>query len=132
MQPRVPIHLGTDDINREIEKLKIPSVTKAMDVVLEEKQGSEITTTIITNCDGTVVSTTSEPAECTGPQTSSSLPSLPKITTISPDNSPGSPQGNFQLRSYKWKKKGTKSRKYTCQSCNAVKDSVQELNEHQK
>ena len=36
------------------------------------------------------------------------------------------------MRSYKLKKKGSKSRKYACKSCNAVKDSVQELNDHHK
>ena len=125
----VPIHLGTDDVNKEIEKLKIPSMTKAIDTIPEQKQGSEITTTIIANRDGSVVSATSEH---TGSQKPTSLPISPKTTTTPSNNSPGSPRGNFQLRKYKLKKKGTKSRKYACKSCNAVKDLVQELNEHHK
>ena len=125
----VPIHLGADNVNREIKKLKIPSATKAKDTISDQKQGSEITTTIIANRDGSVVSAISEN---TGPPKPSSLPSSPKNTTTPPNDSSGSPRGNFQLRSYKLKKKGTKSRKYVCKSCNAVKDSVQELNDHHK
>ena len=94
----VPICLGADDINREIEKLKIPNVTKAMDTISEQNQSSEITTTIIANLDGSVVAATSEH---TGPQKSPSLPSSPNTTTTPPEDSPGFPRGNFQLRSYK-------------------------------
>ena len=77
----VPIRLGADDVNREIEKLKIPSVTKEMDTISEQNQSSEITTTIIANHDGSVVAATSEH---TGPQKSPSLPSSPKTTTTPP------------------------------------------------
>ena len=125
----VPICLGTDDVNREIKKRMIPCATKGTDTLPDQTPDTEITTTIIANSDGSVVSTVSEQKH--KPKLSS-LPNLPKATNTPPDDSPGSPRGNFQLRSYKLKKKGTKSRKYACKSCNAVKDSVQELNDHHK
>ena len=125
----VPIHLGTDDVNREIKKLLIPSETKGNDELSDQTQDTEITTTIITNHDGSVVSTVSEQKDKPKP---SSPPNLPKTTNTAPDEVPGSPRGNFQLRSYKLRKKGNKSRKYVCKSCNAVKDSVPELNDHHK
>ena len=125
----VPICLGTDDVNREIEKLLTPSTIKRNDKPSDQTQDTEITTTIITNRDGSVVSTVSEQKDKPKP---SLVPNLPKTTNTIPDEAPSSPQGNFQLRSYKLKKKGTKSRKYVCKLCNAVKDSVQELNDHHK
>ena len=125
----VPICLGTDDVNREIKKLKIPSATKGNDTLPDQTLDTEITTTIIANRDGSIVSAVSEHKCKPKP---SSLPNSPKTTKTPPDDSPGSPRGNFQLRSYKLKKKGTKCRKYVCKSCNAVKDLVQELNDHHK
>ena len=125
----VLICLCTDNVTREIKKLVIPDATKGNDKLSDQTQDTEITTTIITNHDGSVVSTVSEQKNKPKP---SSLPNSPKTTNTTPDESPGSPRGNFQLRSYKLKKKGTKSRKYVCKSCNAVKDSVQELNDHHK
>ena len=96
----VPIRLGTDDVNREIKKLKIPSATKGNDMLPDQTLDTEITTTIITNHDGSVVSAVSEQKHKPKP---SSLPNSPKTTKTSPNGSPGSPQGNFQLRSYKLK-----------------------------
>ena len=125
----VPICLGTDDVNREIKKLVIPGATKGNDMLPDQTLDMEITTTIIANHDGSVVSTVSEQKHKPKP---SSLPNSPKTTQTPPDDSPGSPRGNFQLRSYKLKKKGTKNRKYACKSSNAVKDLVQELNDHHK
>ena len=125
----VPIRLGADDVNREIKKLKILSATKGIDMLSDQKQDMEITTTIIANHDGSVVSAVSEHKCMPKP---SSLPNSPKTTKTPTDDSPGSPRGNFQLKSYKLKKKGTKCRRYVCKSCNAVKDSVQELNDHHK
>ena len=96
----VPIRLGTDDVNREIKKLKIPSATKGNDMLPDQTLDTEITTTIITNHDGSVVSAVSEQKHKPKP---SSLPNSPKTTKTPPNGSPGSPQGNFQLRSNKLK-----------------------------
>ena len=87
----VPICLGADDVNREIKKLKIPSVTKGNDTLSDQKQDTEITTTIIANRDGSVVSAVSEHKRTPKPL---SLPNSPKTTKTPPDDSPGSPQGN--------------------------------------
>ena len=56
----VSIRLGTDDVNREINKLLIPSETKGNNKLSDQRQDMEITTTIIANRDGSVVSTVSE------------------------------------------------------------------------
>ena len=125
----VPIRLCTDDVNKEIEKLLTPSTTKRNDKDSNQSQDMELTTTIIANHDGSVVSTVSEQKDKSKPL---SVPNSPKTTDTIPDEAPSSPRGNFQLQSYKLKKKGTKSRKYACNSCNVVKDSVQELNDHHK
>ena len=96
----VPIRLGTDDVNREIKKLKIPSATKGNDMLPDQTLDTEITTTIIANHDGSVVSAVSEQKHKPKPL---SLPNSPKTTKTPPDDSPGFPQGNFQLKSYKLK-----------------------------
>ena len=88
----VPIRLGTDDVNREINKLLIPSETKGNDKLSDQRQDTEITTTIIANHDGSVVSTVSKQKDKPKP---SSPPNSPKTTNTTPDEVPGSPQGNF-------------------------------------
>ena len=97
-----------------------------MNSVTTLNQHTKVTTTIITNQDGSVETETSiqsKPQNC--------LPLSPK-PTLPKDNSPGSPWGNFKLRSYRLKKKASKPRKYLCKSCTVVKDSIQELNDHHK
>ena len=84
----VPIRLCTDDVNREIKKLVIPGATKGNGMLPDQTPDTEITTTIIANCDGSVVSTVSEPKNKPKP---SSLPNSPKPTNTIPDDSPGSP-----------------------------------------
>ena len=117
----VPIRLGVNDVNNKIDKLKSASVNS----VTTPNQHTEVTTTIITNQDGSVETKTSiqSKANC--------LPLSPKLTSPE-DDSPGSPHGNFKLRSYKLKKKAAKPRKYPCKSCTVVKNSIQELNDHHK
>ena len=120
----VPIHLGMDDVNKEISKLRLPTETNG-DPQTKPSTTGVTTTTIITNLDGSILSMTTDTML-------KSLPSSPKTKGIPSDDSPGSPHGDFKLRSYKLKKKGTKTRKYACKSCGAVKSSIQELNEHHK
>ena len=84
----VPIHLGTDDVNREIKKLVIPGATKGNDMLPDQTPDMEITTTIIANRDGSVVSTVSEQKHKPKP---SLLPNSPKTTNTPPNYSPGSP-----------------------------------------
>ena len=118
----VSIRLSVNDINNEIDKLRSASVNS----VTTLNQHTEVTTTIITNQDGSVETETSiqsKPQKC--------LPLSPKPTSPE-DGSPGSPHGNFKLRSYRLKKKASKPRKYPCKSCTVVKDSIQELNDHHK
>ena len=118
----VPIRLGVNDINNKIDKLRSASVNS----VTTLNQHTEVTTTIITNQDGSVETETSiqsKPQNC--------LPLSPKLTSPE-DDSPGSPCGNFKLRSYRLEKKASKPRKYPCKSCTVVKDSIQELNDHHK
>ena len=88
----VPIHLGTDDVNREIKKLMIPGATKGNDMLPDQTPDTEITTSIIANHDGSVVSTVSEQKNKPKP---SLPPNSPKTTNTTPDESPGSPRGNF-------------------------------------
>ena len=77
----MPIRLGTGDVNREIKKLVIPGANKGNGMLPDQTLDTEITTTIITNCDGSVVSTVSEQKNKPKP---SSLPSLPKTTNTTP------------------------------------------------
>ena len=117
----VPIRLGVNDVNKEIDKLKSASVNS----VTTPNQHTEVTTTIITNQDGSVETKTSIQSKA------NRSPLSPKLTSPE-DDSPGSPRGNFKLRSYKLKKKAAKPRKYPCKSCTLVKNSIQELNDHHK
>ena len=115
----VPIRLGVNDVNKEIDKLKSASVNNVTN------QHTKVTTTIITNQDGSVETKTSIQSKADW------LPLSSKPTSPE-DNSPGSPCGNFKLRSYKLKKKAAKPQKYLCKSCTVVKNSIQELNDHHK
>ena len=103
----VPIWLGIDDVNREVQKLTMKNATKVMDPVTVQDQSSDVTTTIIANRDGSVVTATSEQTQA-GKSPTLSSPSKDKTTSAT--DTPGSPRGNFQLKSYKLKKKGTKNR----------------------
>ena len=80
---------------------------------------------MVTNANGVVESTTTN-------TTLKSPLSSPMPKSAPSDDSPGLPQGDFKLRSYKLKKKGSKDCKFVCKSCGVVKPSVQELNDHHK
>ena len=86
----VPIRLGTDDVNKEIDKLRKPFVngTKSVDSALTQNQVTEVTITIIANQDGSLETETSIQSK---PQKPVSLPTSPKLTQSLDEDSPGSP-----------------------------------------
>ena len=117
----VPIHLNTEDVNNEIAKLKLSN----KEITSQSTSTGVTTTTIVMNADGMVESTT------TNTILKSPL-SSPMSKSVPSDDSPGSPRGDFKLRSYKLKKKGSKDLIFVCKSCGVVKPSVQELNGYHK
>ena len=73
------------------------NATKVTDPVTVQDQSSDVTTTIIAIRDGSVVTATSEQTQA---GKSPTLASPSKDKTTSTTDTPGSPRGNFQLRSY--------------------------------
>ena len=123
----VPIRLGLEDVNEEIARIRLsapnlqtnPPSTSVMTTT------TTTTTTIIMNQDGAVLSTRMD-------ETSKSPVTSPNAKGIPSDDSQGSPQGDFKLRSYKFKKKVVKSHNFSCKSCGVINKSVQDLNKHHK
>ena len=118
----VPIRLSCDDVKAEITRLNLHEPNN--DVPNSQSTtATTTTTTSITSKSGVVLSTCSDEAPSTP---------LASPTPKSSDESPGSPHGNFRLRSYGLKKKTVKSHNFPCKLCGAIKKSVQALNDHHK
>ena len=122
----VPIRFSHEDVTIEISRLNLHQYNN--DVLSPQSTTTTTTmTTIITNKSGVILS------PCNDETPSMTLASLtPKTTPKSSDDSPGSPHGNFRLRSYKLKKTTMITRNFPCKSCGAIKKPVQDLNDHHK
>ena len=123
----VPIRLSQDNVNAEINRLNLCESSNKAELKPKSSQATTTTTTIVTSKTGAILSSHTEER----PSTLLTSPTV-KSTQKSCEDSPGSPQGKLQLKSYRLKMKSGKTRNFTCKSCGAAKRTVQELNDHHK